>query len=275
MTETSTALFNLNNVSWKLSSKQILSDISLSLPKNKIIGIIGPNGAGKTSLLKCLHGQVVPTSGQVLFNDQPIVSIPLKQRAQQIAYAAQSPNTTFDVSLFDMVLTGRLPHASIFSFSVKRDHALVNKALDKMDLLAFANQTFHTLSGGEQQRAFIARSLVQEATTLLLDEPTNHLDIRHQLLLMQDLKHFNGSVIITIHDLNMAAQYCDYLVLLDKGRLSAVGHPAEVLNQSRLSKVYDVISEVIPSQSGKLNLSFCLKTSDHKMAEQSQRDENS
>ncbi|GAB2995407.1 ABC transporter ATP-binding protein [Psychrosphaera aestuarii] len=253
-----TPLFQITNLCWNISTKTILDKVTLTIPRNKIIGIIGPNGAGKTSLLKAMHGQIATSSGSVRFNNSLIQSFSLKERAKHIAYTAQHPDFAFDISLFDVVLAGRLPYQKLFSFSNKREHSLVFDALKKMNLLGKAKQAFNTLSGGEQQRAYLARAMVQEATTLLLDEPTNHLDIRYQLELMQKLQEFDGSVVLTIHDLNMASYYCDYLVLLDKGEVVKFGTPKEVLTKALISKTYQVETEIRSSESGAPHLYFCL-----------------
>ena len=257
-----TPLFKLNGVCWNLTSKNILKNISLSLPRNKIIGIIGPNGAGKSSLLKAMHGQIKTSQGTVDFNDQPILQYGLKDKAKQIAYIEQLPELTFDLSVYDAVLAGRLPYQGLFSFSNSSDKNRVLSALEKMELLDKVSQPFNTLSGGEQQRALIARSLVQGATTLLLDEPTNHLDIRHQLELMQTLQEFDGSVIMTIHDLNMASHYCDYLILINEGEVVKYGEPKEVLNAELISTTYKVETVVKESSLGTPYLYFCLAESD-------------
>lgn len=256
-----TPLFQLNGVCWNLASKNILKNISLSLPRNKIIGIIGPNGAGKSSLLKVMHGQIKTSQGTVDFNGQPILQYGLKDKAKQIAFIEQLPELTFDLSVYDAVLAGRLPYQGLFSFSNASDKNRVLSALEKMELLDKVTQPFNTLSGGEQQRALIARSLVQGATTLLLDEPTNHLDIRHQLELMQTLQGFDGSVIMTIHDLNMASHYCDYLILINEGEVVKYGEPKEVLNAELISTTYKVETVVKESLMGTPYLYFCLAES--------------
>ncbi|MDB2373319.1 ABC transporter ATP-binding protein, partial [Psychrosphaera haliotis] len=196
------------------------------------------------------------------FNDQPILQYGLKDKAKQIAFIEQLPELTFDLSVYDAVLAGRLPYQGLFSFSNSTDKNRILSALEKMELLDKESQPFNTLSGGEQQRALIARSLVQGATTLLLDEPTNHLDIRHQLELMQTLQEFDGSVIMTIHDLNMASHYCDYLILINEGEVVKYGEPKEVLNAELISTTYKVETVVKESSLGTPYLYFCLAESD-------------
>lgn len=254
---TSNTLFKLENVTWSPGGQVILDGLSLSIPENTVTGIIGPNGAGKTSLLKLLNGLLKPTSGSIEYLQQDLNTLPLRQKAKNIAFAAQHPDFSFSLSLFDVVRAGRLPHRSVWSFD-NSDDKFVIAALEQFDLLSLANRAFNSLSGGEQQRAFLARTIVQQAKTILLDEPTNHLDIHYQLQLMQDISDFNGNVIMTLHDLNFAAQYCDYLILLNKGRLVAQGTPEQVLLSESLSNVYQVIVETQRLPNNKLQLAYCL-----------------
>ena len=251
-------LFELHDVSWTLGNKAIVKKTSLMIPANKRVGIIGPNGAGKTSLLKILHGQIVPSSGQVNFQGDALELFSLKQKAQKIAYAAQHPELAFDLSLNEVVLAGRLPYQHLFSSYTSDDQRRVTAALRQFDLAELAEQPFNTLSGGEQQRAFLARSYVQQASTLLLDEPTNHLDIKHQLQLMQYLSTFNGSVVMTLHDLNIASQYCDELILMANGEVIAQGEPKAVLTEQNIANVYGVICRVEQGLTGVPMLQFCL-----------------
>lgn len=216
----------------------ILQAIDFTVAQGEMLGIIGPNGAGKTSLLRCIAGLNQDYSGNIVFDQQNILKYDRKALAQRVAVVAQLSMPIFSVSVFDVVRMGLIPHKGVFDTDSRNDRKAIDEALEKVGLSHFQYKKFSILSGGEQQRALIARALVQGADLLLMDEPTNHLDVFYQHQIMQLVKALGITVITTVHDLNLAAQHCSRLLLIDKGRLIADGTPDEVLQPEQLTQVF-------------------------------------
>jgi iron complex transport system ATP-binding protein len=236
-------LLNINQLSWCINNQYILQDISLNIRKGEVLGIIGPNGAGKTSLLRCLINQKnilknKGISGNIHFKNKNIISYTPKEVAQSFALVMQKPDPIFSLSVQDVLKMGLLPHKSLFSLESDHDKEKIKNSLNKVGLSHMLHSDFSKLSGGEQQRVLIARALVQSPSILILDEPTNHLDVFYQHQLLYLIKQLNITVIMTVHDLNLASSYCQRLLLLDKGKLVSDGSPEEVLTEKRLSDVF-------------------------------------
>jgi len=236
-------LLNVDQLSWQISNKVILKDISFTVSKGEVIGIIGPNGAGKTSLLRCLSHQQKNTktsilSGDVYLKNKSINHYNAKELAQHFAHVAQKAEAIFSLTVLDIVKMGLLPHKGLFAVDNDHDKQQIKLALNKVGLAHVEKMNFNQLSGGEQQRLLIARALVQQAQILILDEPTNHLDVYYQHQILNLISQLNITVIMTVHDLNLASQYCQRLLLLDQGQLVADGKPAEILTEDQLSKVF-------------------------------------
>jgi len=227
-----------DNISWQVDNKVIVDHVSLSAIKGEMLGIVGPNGAGKTSLLKCLYQEHMLCSGDVKLAGKPLLSYSKKQIAQKIAVVSQHHDPVFSLSVFDIVHMGLIPHKSYFEQDNSEDLQLIELALSKVDLTDKREQAFNTLSGGEQQRCLIARAIVQRPQILIMDEPTNHLDVYYQHQILSIVKKLNLTLIITIHDLNLAAQYCDRLLLIADGKLKALDSPENVLNESLLKDIF-------------------------------------
>lgn len=234
----------VKGLGWQLTDQAILSDIDFSLVKGQMLGIIGPNGAGKSSLLRCLYRFIKPTTGQIQLFGQDISALSAKAFAKQIAVVLQDTPHHFDMTTTQLVSLGLTPHKGAFEFTNANDRQVVVQALVKVGLADKANQGYESLSGGEKQRALIARAIVQRPQLLILDEPTNHLDIRYQIQTLELLRTLNITVITSIHDLNLASALCDELLLLDKGLCLAKGTPNEVLTEQRIGEVFDVCCEV-------------------------------
>lgn len=244
--QASETVLTVRGLGWKLNSQSILSDIEFSLAKGSMLGIIGPNGAGKSSLLRCLYRFIKPTSGKIHLFGQPITALSAKAFAKQIAVVLQDTPHHFEMTTTQLVSLGLTPHKGAFEFTNADDREVVAQALIKVGLADKANQAYESLSGGEKQRALIARAIVQRPQLLILDEPTNHLDIRYQIQTLELLHTLNITVITSIHDLNLASALCDELLLLDKGRCVAKGTPKAVLTEQRIGEVFDVCCEVKP-----------------------------
>lgn len=214
--------------------------VSVTVPDGGVLGLVGPNGSGKTTLLRTLHGAVRPTAGRVLLDCEPLTDLRRKAIARQIAVVAQErSDSDAPMSVAELVMLGRLPHQGFTAQVSDADTAVVTDALAAVGLTDLASREVAVLSGGERQRALIARALAQQTRHVLLDEPTNHLDIRFQHEVLELVSGLPGAAVV-LHDLNLAARYCDRTVVLDHGRVVAEGTPEEVLTPEILEPVYGV-----------------------------------
>lgn len=227
-----------NNLSWQVQGKRIISNVSFNLSKGETVAIVGPNGAGKTSLLKCLFAGYQDFDGEVLLKSKSLLTFNSKDVAKQIAVVTQHTDSVFNLKVIDVVRMGLLPRKGLFENDTKADTQLIDKALDKVDLLNKKLQSFNTLSGGEQQRVLIARAVVQSADILIMDEPTNHLDIYYQHQILKLAKSLNITLLLTIHDLNLAAEYCDRIILINDGKIIANNTPEHVFTSIILKEVF-------------------------------------
>jgi iron complex transport system ATP-binding protein len=234
----------VNQLSWRYDDTQILADISFSLTANKMLGIIGPNGAGKSSLLRCLYRYIAPSCGTISLFGQDINQFNGKAFATQVAVVQQDTPQFFDMNTSQLIAMGLTPHKGMFDGYTADDNQLVNDAINLVGLADKAFLQYGQLSGGEKQRALIARAIVQRPKLLILDEPTNHLDIRYQIQILELVKSLGITVIASIHDLNLASAMCDHLLLLNKGLLVAQGCPTEVLTEAQIGDVFEVCCEV-------------------------------
>ena len=244
------------NLHISLGGTEILKGIDFHTKQHSFVGIIGPNGSGKSTLLKCIYRTLKPTSGAVLLDDVFLRTLSLKQSAKKIAVVAQHNHYNFDFTVKDVVMLGRAPHKRMLDRDTKEDFQLVDTCLQQVGMQDFSERLFSSLSGGEQQRVLLARALAQQTPCLILDEPTNHLDITHQIMLMELVKTLDVTVISAIHDLNIAAAYCDRIYILKDGVLEACGTPAEVLTPEMIKKIYKVDAEVAYDSLGKMHILF-------------------
>ena len=233
-------MVEVKNLFYKTKDKIILNDISIKFPEKKFIGIIGPNGAGKSTLLKNIYGVLTPNSGNIFIDNKNIKKMNGKERAKKIAVLSQEDRENFDFSIEDIVEMGRYPYKSIFENYSKKDRDIAFNMLKKTGMEDYIGRNFKDLSGGEKQRVLIARALAQDAPILILDEPTNHLDIGYQLQLLHLIKHLDKSVIAALHDLNVAAIFCDYIYILKDGKLIEEGIPEKVLNKENLKNIFNI-----------------------------------
>jgi iron complex transport system ATP-binding protein len=216
----------------------IVEDITLNASA-EVVGIVGPNGSGKSTTLRCVYRALKPDSGAVLIDGESVHKRP--GLARELAALTQESQVEFDFTVAEVVEMGRLPHDR----DPARDRRVVADALATVDVAHLAGRSFLSLSGGERQRVLIARAIAQEPRVLVLDEPTNHLDIRHQLDVLALARGLGVTVLTVLHDLNLAASYCDRLHVLDEGRLVASGTPEEVLVPELIANVFHVTAHVV------------------------------
>lgn len=239
-----------------LGGAQILKGIDIHVGDREFIGVIGPNGSGKSTLLKCIYRVLKPDNGAVLLDGRELSAYSVRESARKMAVVAQHNYYNFDFEVRDVVLMGRSPHKKPMERDNAEDYQIVEEALREVGMESFADRSFSTLSGGEQQRIILARALAQKTPCLILDEPTNHLDIKYQLQLMDIVKHLNLTVISAIHDLNIAAMYCDKIYVIKEGAVVAYGTPEEVLTRAFIQDIYEVDADVIRDSGGRLHILY-------------------
>lgn len=258
-------LLNISQLNWQIHNKAILQNINFNVRRGEVIGIIGPNGAGKTSLLRCLTNQAnilnsTNITGSVQLKSRALTKFSAKEIAQHFAVVMQKNDSIFALSVQDVMKMGLLPHKTLFSIDSDHDKAQISLALKKVGLEHELHSLFNQLSGGEQQRVLIARALVQASQILILDEPTNHLDVYYQHQVLQLVNKLNITVIMTVHDLNLASLYCQRLLLLNQGQLVCDGSPEEVLTPKQLSQVFGLpCQQNIDAMTNAIQVSFYLK----------------
>jgi iron complex transport system ATP-binding protein len=227
-------------------AKKILEQLSFSVERGAFIGIIGPNGSGKTTLLKTISRILSPVGGVVRIEEKDLASIPGRELARTIGVVPQETAINFDFSVMDIVLMGRHPYIDRLSSESKEDIDIARRAMAMTGIEQFKDRSVNEISGGERQRVIIARALAQEPKVLLLDEPTSHLDISHQIEILNIFRGLGGKVttIGVFHDLNLAAHYCDTLILLDGGAIQAIGTPSEVLTRDHLKRIFNINASI-------------------------------
>lgn len=245
-----------DNIQVSFGSKTILQDISLDIRNKEFVGIIGPNGSGKSTFLKCLYRVLQPNHGKIFFDGTEMSSLSHRDTALKMAVVAQHSTVNFDFSVLEMVLMGRSPYKGLLDRDQIDDYEIARHALAQVGLSDFESRNFNTLSGGEQQRVILARALAQRTECLVLDEPTNHLDIKYQLELMTIVKRLDATVVSAIHDLNLAAIYCDRLIALKDGSVVCTGTPHEVLTEDTIRHIYGVSATVQTLPNGRLNIIY-------------------
>lgn len=250
MTESPPAL-RLEGVTTGYGGRPVLRELTLSVRRGELVGVIGPNGSGKSTLLKTLSGWLPVQSGQALVEGLPVGSYSASERARRVAVVAQHLEPTFAFSVWDLVTMGRYAHQGPFRAPTETDRAVVERSLERTGCTHLRNRLITELSGGELQRVIIARALAQQSPILLLDEPTSHLDLQHQLRiarLLRDLHQQEGLTVLWVsHDLNLASEFCDRLILLNQGRIEADGPPEAVVIESLLWTAYEVEAPVQPN----------------------------
>jgi len=235
-------MLKINDLTCGYDSNPIIKEITFNLNRGEILGIIGPNGSGKTTLLRGMTRLIKPDSGTIFFEERDIWETDIKDLARSIAVVPQG-GAVSDMSVEEFVLLGRIPHYKKFQFfDTKRDRTVSERSMGLTDTLRFRGRSILEMSGGERQLIFIARALAQEPKLLLLDEPTTYLDITHQVSILDLVRRLNRelqlTVIMVLHDLNLASEYCDRLLLLSQGSLHSLGTPEEIIDYKIIEEVY-------------------------------------
>ena len=240
-------MIDVENVRVDLGGTTVLEDVSLSVEAGQFLALVGPNGAGKTTLLRTCNGLLTPTTGRVTVDGADVASLSAPEIGRRVATVPQETALAFDFDVEDVVAMGRTPHRSRFSATDAADREAVRRAMARTDTAQFAERSVGDLSGGERQRVVLARALAQETPVLLLDEPTASLDVNHQirtLSLARELAAEGKAVVAAIHDLELAARFCDAVALLSDGRALAAGSPEEVLTAGHVETAFDVRAAV-------------------------------
>lgn len=240
-----------------LGKSHILKGISIHAKEKEFVGIIGPNGSGKSTLLKCIYRTLQPSAGTIFLDDKDIKEFSMKESAKKMAVVSQHNNYNFDFTVSDIVLMGRSPHKRFMEKDNVKDYEIMEESLERVGMTDYAKRSFSSLSGGEKQRIILARALAQKAHCLILDEPTNHLDIKYQLQFMATVRKLGITVISAIHDLNIAALYCDKIYAIKAGEIVSYGMPKEVLTRELIKFLYQVDVKIIEDkETGILNIIY-------------------
>lgn len=244
------ATVDADGIGVSFGQNRALDDVSLRADAGEVVGLIGPNGSGKTTLLRTLYGSLDPDHGTVRFDGRDLASMRRRELAKSIAVVAQEPASDLPLMVADAVLLGRTPHLSLLQRHSRRDVRIAAQALHRVGATHLARRGFDHLSGGEKQRVLIARALTQQPRCLLMDEPTNHLDIHYQHDILQLVRSLRVTTVVVLHDLNLAARYCDRLVVLEQGHRRAFGTPDEALRPEVLGSVYGVTVDTREASDG-------------------------
>lgn len=239
-----------DDVTVVLGGREVVRGASLTVAPGTVVGLVGPNGSGKSSLLRTLYRAVTPRGGTVRVGGQDVRHLSGRQVARAVAVMLQDPASDFDLSVHELVLLGRAPHHASFGRDTAEDLAVADDAMRRAGVDDLADRMVSTLSGGQRQRVMLARALTQQSPVLVLDEPSNHLDVRHQLELMATVRGLGRTVIAALHDLNLAAQYCDRVVVLDGGSVVAEGAPAEVFTPGLVRRTFGVDARTVADREG-------------------------
>jgi iron complex transport system ATP-binding protein len=235
-------MIEANSISFRYLEDWVIQDVSFQVGKGEFIGVIGPNGSGKTTLLKVLYRLLSPQRGEVFFERVPLKKMSQRDIAKKIAVVAQETYPAFPFRVIEIVLMGRSPYLGHLMFEREKDLEIAKKAMEWTEILPISERPLDELSGGERKRVFIARALAQEPEVILLDEPTTNLDIHHQIEFLDLILALNREKGLTIlmasHDLNLASEFCDRLILLQKGGIFKMGPPQEVITRENIERVY-------------------------------------
>lgn len=237
-------VLRVNNLEFGYKDNLVIKDISFDIKEGSFVSIIGPNGSGKSTLLKTINNLYNPNSGTIELYGKDILSYKKRDLAKKIALVPQDTNIEYDFTVEDIVMMGRHPYKKRFENEDDLDYKIVNEALSLTNTLNLKNRMINQISGGERQRAIIAKALAQKPAIILLDEPTSNLDINHQMDVLNLLKKLNKenglTVILVIHDINLACRYSDEIILLNQGKILGIGSPEEVITVDNIENAYDM-----------------------------------
>ena len=236
------AHLRVTDASWRPHKRMqpVLHPTSFEVGAGRVLGVVGPNGAGKSTLLRLLYRYQAPSSGRVEIDGQDIWAIPARKAARKVAAVLQEQAAAFGLSVREIIALGRTPHRQVYASAGTQDHAVIDHVIGLLDLYGFEHRDFGTLSGGERQRVMVARALAQQPQILILDEPTNHLDIRHQLEVLALIRQLDLTIVVSLHDLNMAANICDDILVLENGHPRGFGSPDALLTETLVSDTFRV-----------------------------------
>ena len=245
----------IKNFSTGYSKNEVIKKINFKLKKNEWIGIIGANGSGKSTLLKGVLKFIPTLSGDVFFEDESIKNYSRKNLSRKIAYLPQILNNNLNITVKDLISLGRSPYKKFWDFALnEEDLNIINESIQIMDLNSLKNKFINELSGGQSQRAFLAMTIAQNTNILLLDEPTTFLDINYQIKFLESLKNLiqikKFSIITVLHDVNLAARFCDRIAILKEGKLIDINTPKKVLNKENFKKGFEIDSHIIDTPVG-------------------------
>lgn len=231
-----------DGLNYAYANKATIKNISLQIKEGQFVGLIGPNGSGKSTVLKNIYRALRPDSGQILLDGENLLTMNHRETAKKMAVVGQENDVPFDFTIEEIVAMGRSPYKRFFDTDNAQDKQIIIHALEHVGMEKMLKRNYLHLSGGEKQRVLIARAIAQESELLILDEPTNHLDISYQIQIFDLIKQLKRTVLSAIHDLNMAALYCDFLYVLKDGEIVLAGTPEEILTPENIWNVYGVHS---------------------------------
>lgn len=234
----------IEELSVRIAARTIVEAVDLTVPAGRLVGLVGPNGSGKSTILACTYRALRPAAGRVSIDGTDTAGMSMRDGARVLAALHQHSTVDFDFTVEEVVATGRFAHTGTFGGDPDGKR-VVAESLDRAGAAHLTGRSFLQLSGGERQRVLIARALAQQPRVLVLDEPTNHLDIRHQIDVLRGVRDLGVTVLTALHDLNLAAQFCDLLHVLDHGRIVASGTPFEVLTPELARTVFGVSAHIV------------------------------
>lgn len=247
----------VDNLCYSYGDGEAIKNLNIIVNRGEFVGLIGPNGSGKSTALKNIYRGLKPDKGTIELDGENLQTMSFRQSAIKMAVVGQENEVPFDFMVEEIVAMGRSPHKKLFEIDNENDKKIVHHALEHLGMESMAKKNYLHLSGGEKQRVLIARAIAQESDFYILDEPTNHLDISYQMQIFDFIKRLNVTVLSAIHDLNMAALYCDRLYVLKKGEIVLEGTPEEVLTEENIYNVYHVRSSVTKNSiTGKVSITF-------------------
>ena len=253
------SILQIQDTSFSYDQETVLHSISMDVNPGEFVGVIGPNGSGKSTFLKILGGVLTTNSGKLFFKGKDFLDYNRKQLARSITWIPQEHPMVFPFKVSEVVLMGRHPYLSAFTFEGDEDIEIARSAMEQTQTLQFAQRRFNEISGGEKQRVVIAGAIAQEPELMILDEPTSALDIKYQIQILNILRELNQkknmTVILAMHDLHLASKFCNRLILLEEGKVFQDGKPEEVLQKEHLEKVYGIKVHLIRDHDGDIIIS--------------------